>query len=263
MNLSQQLKARIFAAYLKRKYVRKLTSIGAQVDKQRGSINIRLGDVLLKAKTEDDLFIAVEIFYHRCYNFETQKQCVVYDVGMNVAFASLFFASKENVQKVYSFELFKPTYDLAVENLKLNPSLYEKIVAYNFGLGAENSSAELEYSAERKGSMGINGLPQNLTQRSSAVTVPVQFKGTTETILPLIEKNAEFAHVLKIDTEGSEYQIIQNLNKSGLLKKFDIVMLEWHQKDPVEIITALQENKFGVFNVSNEGKGGGMIYAGK
>ena len=54
--------------------------------------------------------------------------------GMNIGITTLFYASKENVDKVFSFEPFMPTFSGAKQNVNLNKSTLDKIEVNNFGL---------------------------------------------------------------------------------------------------------------------------------
>src|SRR6185312_6672086 len=62
----------------------------------------------------------------------TEKKIALIDIGMNVGITSLFYASKPNVEKVFSFEPFVPTFNMTVT-----------------------------YSTQDKGRMGINGFPKD------------------------------------------------------------------------------------------------------
>ncbi len=79
---------------------------------------------------------------------------------MNVATTSLFFSSKKNVEKIYSYELFPATYENALKNIKAN-SFGHKILPHQYGLGKEDAKRVLPYSTKQKGRMGINGLAKD------------------------------------------------------------------------------------------------------
>ena len=264
MDILSRIKRVSLAPLRKKRYLEHLREAGAKISKLDNAYTIQLHGVNFIAQMEDELFIAEEIFVSKCYNFETKHDCVVYDIGMNVGLASLYFATKQNVKTVYSFELFAPTYALAIENLKLNPTLSKKIHPSNFGIAGDNSAAELEYSSELKGSMGISGPPKpNYVKRSSIRKIPVQFKAASDVLGPLLQRDTGLLKILKLDIEGGEYDVIRNLNNTKLLGDLNIIMMEWHRKNPNEIVSALQENGFSVFDISNGAKPHGMIYASK
>ncbi|MGA7410027.1 MAG: hypothetical protein WBW33_06040, partial [Bryobacteraceae bacterium] len=76
----------------------------------------------------EELFILREILCDGVYNFGTaMDNVVVWDIGMNAGFASLYFATRPYVRGVVAFEPFRPTFDAALRNFELNPELRSKI----------------------------------------------------------------------------------------------------------------------------------------
>jgi hypothetical protein len=77
-----------------------------------------------------------EVFLHQEYNFfDSAQKWIVVDVGANIGDTALFFAKKENVEKVFSYEPVSPTFKVLQENLDLNEVFAKKIEAFCFGLG--------------------------------------------------------------------------------------------------------------------------------
>ena len=67
--------------------------------------------------------------------------------------------------------------------------------------------------------------------------------------------------VAKVDCEGAEYQIIDVLDRRGLLSKIDAFLIEWHEKGPEEIQDKLVAAGHGVWLRSHPGANHGMIYS--
>lgn len=174
-------------------------------------------------KSEVDLWIFKEIYFQNTYNINIQGSLEVIDIGMNIGIASLYFASFYNVNKVYGFEPFELTYNDALYNFKQNPTLGSKIQAYNFGLGNSNRSQEFFYDPSQKGNMGI------IHSNKDDQIVTVQIKDTSEVLTAIFKDASEVNFIAKIDCEGAEYEIIDSLYNSGLLKKIDIFIIEWHK----------------------------------
>lgn len=112
------------------------------VRKEEGRIDYQIDCV----KMTDDIYdgpnflgyLIKEIFEEGAYNFHipTKKDIIVFDIGMNIGIASLFFAGRANVKKVYSFEPFAPTYEKAVRNFQMNSDeIKNKICPYQIALG--------------------------------------------------------------------------------------------------------------------------------
>src|SRR5690606_13837023 len=90
------------------------------------------------------------------YDIEIPESSIVIDVGFNVGFASLFFAAKKNVSKIYSFEPVRPTFEQGLNNLCLNTRLSTKIEPFNFGLSDCDALAIVDYSYQCKGQVSTN-----------------------------------------------------------------------------------------------------------
>lgn len=187
--------------------------------------------------TNNHLWTFMEIFGLNEYKIPqlfSFDDFVVFDIGMNRAYASLMFANFDNCSKVYGFEIDKFTYQRAVDNIKLNPKLGEKINTYNFGLSDENDVVELYYI---EGYDGLNTMifdfteiqPSLISFKEKINVTEVDVKIASEVISEIIESDQITSKkVLKIDTEGAEYKIINDLINSGLINQIDVILGEAH-----------------------------------
>lgn len=159
---------------------------------------------------------------------------VVFDIGMNRAYASLKFANFDNCSRVYGFEIDKFTYERAIDNIKLNPKLDNKITTYNIGLSDENNTVDL-YCID--GYDGLNTMISDFTNvqpslkhfKENLNLKTAEVKMASEIISNIIESDQIISKkVLKIDTEGAEYKIINDLIKSGLITQMDVILGEGH-----------------------------------
>jgi len=80
------------------------------------NILIKIDNAEFKINDEEELFILTEVFLEGTYNLisPTNKKIALIDIGMNVGVTSLFYASQEKVEKVFSFEPFTPTFNMAL-----------------------------------------------------------------------------------------------------------------------------------------------------
>lgn len=159
---------------------------------------------------------------------------VVFDIGMNRAYASLKFANFDNCSKVYGFEIDEFTYQIALDNIKLNPKLENKIKTFNFGLSDEIETVDLYYI---DGYDGLNTMIQDFTKVQPVLdhfeekinVKQAEVKIASDVISDIIKSDEINAKkILKIDTEGAEYKIIGDLLKSGLLSQMDVILGEGH-----------------------------------
>ena len=99
-------------------------------------------------------FVIWEVFTKGDYLLQGKEEnSILIDIGMNIGAVSLMYAAKEWVEKVYAFEPFKPTYEEALSNIKLNPELESKIITFPFGLGKNDEEKEFLYCSDAAGAM--------------------------------------------------------------------------------------------------------------
>lgn len=113
-----------------------------------GGLRCDFDGVKFIVRTKSDYGVMESIFNNNSWDFYCNDKCIVMDVGMNIGLASLFFANMDNVDKVYGYEPFPATYNEAIENYKLNPTLAHKIECYNCGLSDKNSTISCLYDPE-------------------------------------------------------------------------------------------------------------------
>jgi len=222
---------------------------------------ICLDGLELIVTTAEEFFILEEIFVQGCYNFELEEPVIVWDVGMNVAYGSLFFGLKENVVKIYGYEPFQETYKQAIRNINRNDAILHKINPNNFGLSGTTRNLITEYSKEWKGHAGIN-LLEDYIQKNSVIQHETIVLEKADGILDNIANaNPNINILLKMDCEGSEYEIIDVIYNSPNFSKIKIIMLEWHYKGPELIVSKLLPLGFKCISLQPKNKNVGIIYA--
>ena len=81
-----------------------------------------------------NLLVILEVFFLTYYKINFNSKAIVIDIGLNIGASALFFSQYENIEHIYAFEPFKETYEQAIDNLKLNKNLQNKITGHNYGL---------------------------------------------------------------------------------------------------------------------------------
>jgi FkbM family methyltransferase len=162
------------------------------------------------------------------------KEFVVFDIGMNRGYAALKFANYDSCKTVYGFEINQETYDFALENLDLNPNLAHKIKPYNFGLSDKDDEINIYCLPGSDGltttELEFTNIQSEWLRRKEQMEIKrAKIKEASEVILDIIKKdNVNSNIVLKIDTEGSEHKILDNLIDNDVLDKVDLIMGENH-----------------------------------
>nr|WP_315164868.1 FkbM family methyltransferase [uncultured Flavobacterium sp.] len=224
-------------------------------------ILVTLESLKFYVETKEEFLIICEIYIDKDYNFLYAKECIIIDIGCNIGLATLFFSSNMTVKKVYSFEPVTETYDLAKRNFLLNPEINSKITSFNFGLGKSNRKEIFLFDNNIKGNTGIRGnksASYNISQ--SKQEIEVEIKDISKIFISIYEAKKQENFIVKMDCEGSEYEIMQRLDETNLLSKIKVFMIEWHDEGSKVLEDILIRNNFVVFS-RNLTINSGMLYA--
>lgn len=181
--------------------------------------------------------IAWEIFAEHIYGLPKmivgERTYSVLDIGANRGYSALYFASLEYVEYVFSFELFPDIAKKAAENLALNPHLKSKIHFHNFGLGAADGTIMAHYLPERDGisSAHLSFLEQYAPEERERIEIQqCTIKPASLVLRDCIESNTLGHIIVKIDVEGAEYEIMQDLSRHypQMFAHVDIIMGDTH-----------------------------------
>lgn len=161
--------------------------------------------------------------YRYLHHFDIKKGDVVIDLGANVGEVSEYFLSKG--AHVYAYEPNPYAFDVLTQRLSANDNIkiFQKAVSDAKGkshlyLHQEHAASEVTYA---QGS-SLEQDKENVCQDSIEVEV--------EDIKEILKA---FDHIalLKIDIEGGEYRIIDDILEN--ISKIDFVLLELHaNKNP-------------------------------
>jgi len=224
------------------------------------NILFEINGTKMYVETWEDLYIIKEIYLNKLYNLNIPFKHIFIDVGANVGYASLFYSRLLSVEKIIGFEPVKKTYEKALKNISLNPDLEGKIEFHNYGIAGKNIRLKFEYSEEFKGSVGIRGLSSSKkNNKSLKELVDVELKDIKEVIRQL--NNEKLPLVLKIDTEGAEYDIVRRLWEENLLGNIKVLIIEWHDKGDKELIKYLNNSDYYILSLDFEISDIGMLYA--
>lgn len=230
---------------------------------QNNNLILELQGVKFIIENEQDIGIIQEIYYLGIYNFVYEKPVVVIDIGMNIGFASLYFASRSNVVAVFGYEPFEITYKQALNNFALNPEIAQKITPYQYGIAEKEQTLTIEFDYDVKGSIGMEGIDKNFKPSShqKIATAEMKLKATNEVFQSILEQYPDIDIVAKVDCEGAEYEIFKVLSETGQLSRIKMVMMEWHKKGPAPLLNYLNQAGFATFSRLPASKNIGLLYA--
>jgi FkbM family methyltransferase len=172
-----------------------------------------------------------ELFINNIYKFNTTNpQPFIIDCGANIGMSVLYFKSIYPNATIFAFEPDKEVFKYLEKNTKLNGvTLYNK--------GVWNEETTLTFYAEGADSGSI------FEQKSSSKN---EIKIETVRLKNILTQPVDF---LKIDIEGSEYEVIKDCQNE--LKNVQNIFIEYHsfvnkEQHLDEIITILKQQGFRI-----------------
>ncbi len=167
-----------------------------------------------------EIGIIFESFLYGDYDYISYSdgECLV-DIGANVGDTAIYFANKG--YNVFAFEPLPHICEIAKKNIELNPSIKEKITFINKAVSC------------KKGTLTINFNEGNTGGASQFTKASQQIDADTVTIEDVIKEYDIKPHILKIDCEGCEVNII----KYSDLSMFNQIIMEYHTN-----VTGVDEN---------------------
>jgi FkbM family methyltransferase len=181
-----------------------------------------------------------EVFLNKDY--EREETCsvndgdVVLDIGANYGFFTLYSINK-GAKKVYSVE----PYQTAFNHIKELSSIFKNIEPINKAVSEENGTIKMYI---HEGTSAINCVV-NHGEIFGRTSDEVEVESINiNTLLSTIPENIDF---LKIDCEGSEYEIFKTISNDNI-QKIKKVVIETHgEKNTQLVIDVLSKNKFKIF----------------
>ncbi len=234
-----------------------------------GKLRCTIDAVSVLVHTPQELSILRETFIDGGYDIRVPGPAVVWDIGMNVGFVSLYFASRGNIH-VVGYEPIESTYRDALENLELNPALRDAITAINSGVGGVDRTVMVDYCPDVRGSVGLRGAAGDPVLRRLALHAPVDARVWKEalhmenavSVLESVRRmHPELPIIAKIDCEGAEYEILEALHRGGELQSLHAVVVEWHLDGPGLLRDLLIEAGFTVLSPGLTNNFWGKLYA--
>jgi len=215
-------------------------------------------------ETSQTIQIIHEVFIERVYGLNVRGPSVLIDVGMNVGIASLFF-SKMGIL-VYGFEPFARTFQSAQQNLAMNPTLAERVIIANVGLGKRDCSASARYDPSAPGNCRVvSTTVQTVGRGECAEMESVDLRSAGAEVRKIVCEYPEARIILKIDCEGAEVEILESLEESGSIESVSIMMIEWHRWASMDLPDSMEEflrdRGFAVVGRGWKMRDVGMIYA--
>lgn len=183
-------------------------------------------------------YLFEEIFVGAPYFFRAATdRPVIIDCGSNIGMSVLFFKKLYPTARVAAFEPDPATFELLKKNVVENG--IEHVELHQCALGDRDGTADF-YRSKEAGGLMMSLMKERMS--GVKVTVPVrrlsQFVGTE-------------VDLLKLDVEGAEDQVLNDLVATGKLARIRQIHLEYHHHIVADIdrlgslLTLLEQGGFG------------------
>ncbi|OPY32656.1 MAG: hypothetical protein A4E32_01239 [Methanomassiliicoccales archaeon PtaU1.Bin124] len=245
--------------------LREIDEKGVKLTSKDGEIIGNWNGVSFSIEDRCNIITVKEIFIEELYKFKLDKKVVVIDIGMNVGLASLYLASLDGVAHVYGYEPFEFTFEKAKKNLGMNPRMAGMITPVMEGISGSSYQLDTTFNKKDHTSMGTLGVVEEHHADSAFdENVSIRLVDVEDVISKVRAAHPGMEILVKMDCEGSEYDIMDRLEGTGSIKAPVHYMIEWHvmkkEHDPQRIISALEKNGYFI-NQSKKSEKIGMIYA--
>jgi len=167
------------------------------------------------------------------HEIKINKTDTVIDVGAHIGLFSLLASQYCTEGKIYAFEPIKENYKILESNVKLNN--LSNIETQNCAISKSNSKITIYQSDDESGH-------SKFIQTDNPVEV------TSKSLNDFFkEKDLKKCGLLKLDCEGSEYEIIEGLEDSNF-EKIEKMIIEYHLADTNPEMLENLKNKLKLFS---------------
>lgn len=185
-------------------------------------------------RSGNEISTILEVFVEKRYekSFEITKNDEVIDIGAHVGIFSIYAANKG--ARIYSFEPSEENFKLLKENVELN-SLNDRIRAFNLAISNKRGKRILHLSS--------SSLAHSLFDFGNDKKKEIVKSITLDDVFEIAGLSS--CDFLKIDAEGSEYEMLFSAKKETL-EKIRKIVVEYHvsEKKGQELMNFLTRNDF-------------------
>jgi len=183
-----------------------------------------------------------EIFYRNEYYFKTKnKNPVIIDCGANIGVSIIYFKWLYPNSTIYGFEPDKRTFELLERNIVKNE--LKDVHLINAAVSDKAGKIDFFIDSEHPGALAMSTrygrMPKDRTTVQS-ISLSSFIK----------ENHIQDIDFIKMDIEGSEKEVLKDLDKNKMFNKIKKLLVEYHHKISGEksclgdYLKILEKNKF-------------------
>lgn len=162
---------------------------------------------------------------------------IIFDVGANIGVYSISFSYLFPNATIYSFEPVKRTYDILVDNIKLNDA--KNISPFNYGIYDKDMEVEMGIPEDRSSkNLGLYSIKLDGATKDNVVC---SFRNIANV---LTELNINKIDLMKIDCEGCEHDILSSDSSILDITRYIHIELNDGVSDTPMIKNLLENNNF-------------------
>lgn len=161
------------------------------------------------------------------YNFDNlnfQPGDIVLDIGANIGMVSIYLAKNYPFLKIYAFESTRKNYQSFLKNIQLNHIPDSIIFAENKAVTKDGPMLSININPNNTGGYSLSEVVANkVTICENELDIPLI------TLTEIFQQhNIDQLKLLKIDCEGSEYEILYNTSEK-YLHRIQCLRGEFHE----------------------------------
>jgi len=180
------------------------------------------GCLFIVENLNNNLGTIIEVWYEKEYGnlkfLQNKKSSTVIDIGANIGAFTIFVLNKYKDSCVYSYEPESVNFNLLKKNVE-NNNFSSRVSLNAKAVTGEIGEASISIAGE---SSGLNSIKIIKEGRRSEIVSCV----TLEDVF--ITNKISFCNLLKIDCEGSEYDLLYN-TPAKIFEIIEMIILERHQ----------------------------------
>lgn len=143
------------------------------------------------------------------YTYAMSQDSIVFDLGgYEGRFANKIY--QKYGSNIYIFEPMKKYYDILTNNFSQN----EKVKIFDFGCSDKNETIKIYHSDDASSVYKVTGSYEEIKVRKLSDFIE--------------ENNIQKVDLLKINIEGSEFEVLNDLIENDLLSVFENIQVQFH-----------------------------------
>ena len=149
----------------------------------------------------------------KLFDIELKPHSIIFDVG---GYEGSFTTRLLDKNSKSFFYIFEPIYKY-YKSIKKKFENVDNVSVFPFGLSDENKTIPLELNFDRTSHNGVLDIDSNYELSN--------LKSISDFV---IEKKIEQIDLLKLNVEGAEYEILDNLISTNLMDKVKTLLIQFH-----------------------------------